>query len=270
MNFMMFYNIGMDKNQYINQGRVEKSDLLSAVLSNLTVIIQLVALGAVGLSNVLELGSLFVFKELVSIANFIILFLSFALIGVYIFYKSNRDYDFSQPEKKGIFRQINQALFGTNLKTPLSKKGEKSFLVTLFIITVVSAFLFLFATYNVKSFSEYVANFGFIQIISYVLFLTCGSVLIFVWIRDQFDKKNQFIGTDFIPNLRGTLIEYGIVITPTVIILQNISLSNSNHAVKIKVQDYERYLITNFDGKNLLAEISEEEYQSILNPKKDT
>lgn len=258
----------MGKEDFIDQRRIDKSDIISAILSNLTVVIQIVALGIVGLSNVLQVSNLFQLKELVNIANFTILFLSFSLIGTYSFFRANKDFPFAQPDKKGVLRQINEKLFGTKIPNPMSRRGEKNFLLILFVITSIASLTFLYSTYRIKSSSiepVEVTN-GFIQIISYSISLVCGSVLIFIWIRDQLDKKNQFTEDNFIPNLRGTLIEYEIVETPKLKIAQNFSISNGNHLIKIEVDKKEKYLITNFDGKRVFGEITEEEYNNIINP----
>jgi len=262
----------MSKEEFIDQRRIDKSDIISAILSNLTVVIQIVALGIVGLSNVLQVSNLFQLKELVNVANFTILFLSFSLIGIYSFFKANKDFPFSQPEKKGVLRQINEKLFGTKVVNPMSRDGEKIFLLVLFVITALSSLVFFYSTYRIKSlFTEPIdITNGFIQIISYSLSLVCGSVLIFIWIRDQLDKKNQFTEDSFIPNLRSTLIEYEIVETPRLKIAQNFSISNGNHLIKIEVGKKEKYLITNYDGKRVFGEITEEEYNNIINPPQST
>lgn len=262
----------MSKEQFANQRQIDKSDILSAILSNLTVVIQIVALGIVGLSNVLQVGSLFQLKDLVNVANFTILFLSFSLIGIYSFFKANRDLTFTQPDKKGVLRQINEKLFGTKLPNPMSRSSEKIFLIVLFLITTISSLIFIYTTYKVKitTGESTDINNGLAQIISYSFALVCGSVLIFVWIRDQLDKKNQFTEDNFIPNLRSTLIEYEIVETPRLKIAQNFSISNGNHLIKIEVGNKEKYLITNFDGKRVFGEITEEEYNNIINPPQNT
>ncbi len=262
----------MSKEQFTSQRQMDRSDIVSAVLSNLTVVIQIVALGIVGLSNVLQVETLFQLREMVNVANFTILFLSFSLIGIYTFLKANKDIEFTQPDKKGVLRQINEKLFGAKLPNPMSRGGEKTFLITLFIITAISSVLFIYSTYRVKSLSVDELNFdnGLIQILSYSLALICGSVLIFVWIRDQLDKKDQFTEDNFISNLRSTLFDYEIVDTPKLKIAQNFSISNGNHLVKIEVGKKEKYLITNFDGKRVFGEITEEEYNNIINPPQTT
>lgn len=262
----------MSKEQFADQRQMDRSDIVSAILSNLTVVIQIVALGIVGLSNVLQVGSLFQLKEMVNLANFTILFLSFSLIGIYSFFKANRDIGFSQPEKKGVLRQINEKLFGTKIPNPMSRGGEKTFLIFLFILTTISSVTFILTTYKVmtSSLEQLDINNGLFQILSYSLALVCGSVLIFVWIRDQLDKKSQFTEDSFIPNLRSTLIDYEIVETPKLKIAQNFSISNGNHLIKIEVDKKEKYLITNFDGKRVFGEISEEEYNNIINPPQNT
>ncbi len=262
----------MSKEQFANQRQMDRSDIISAVLSNLTVVIQIVALGIVGLSNVLQVGTLFQLRDMVNVANFTILFLSFSLIGIYSFFKTNRDIVFTQPDKKGVLRQINEKLFGTKLPNPMSRSGEKTFLIALFLITTIASSLFIYTTYRVKSLSAEELNFdnGLIQILSYSLALICGSVLIFVWIRDQLDKKNQFTEDNFIPNLRSTLFDYEIVDTPKLKIVQNFSISNGNHLIKIEVGNSEKYLITNFDGKRVFGQITEDEYNNIINPPQNT
>ena len=257
----------MSKEQFINQGSIEKSDIVSAILSNLTVVIQIIALGIVGFSNALQIGNLFQLKDLVNVANFITLFISFSLIGIYSFFKANRDFMFKQPDKKGVLRQINEKLFGTKQPDPLSKGGEKRFLLILFCISFISSLSFLYFTFRINSPTLVASDemMGILQIFSYSLALICGSVVIFAWIRDQLDKKKQFTEDSYIPNLRSTLIEYEIVETPKIKILQNFSISNGNHIITIEIESKHKYLITNFDGKRLFGEITEQEYNTFIN-----
>lgn len=258
----------MNKTVFTSTDKIERADFLSAILSNLTVIIQIVALGIIGLSNVLSLKSIFQLSELVNVANFIILFLSFSLISLYSFFKANKDLYFAQPAKKGVIHQINEKLFGTNISNPLGRSGEKKFLLLLFITTCLSTSLFFYSTFQVVTLSlqnsQTIA--GFIQILTYSISLICGSVIIFIWIRDQIDKMSLFTEEKFIPNLRNTLIDYEIVETPKIQILQNLSITNGNHLIKVKVDTNEKYLITNFDGKRIFGEISKNEYEAFINP----
>lgn len=258
----------MNKEQFTTTSQINSRDIVTAILSNLTVVIQVVALGIVGLSNVLRISNLFLFKDLVDVANFTILFLSFSLIGIYSFFKTNPEFPFTQPDKKGVLRQINEKLFGTKIPNPLSKQGEKKLILTLFIITFLSSIIFFYSTFRIKFFPEetWILFYGFTQIMSYSLSLICGSVVIFIWIRDQLDKKNQFTEDSFISNLRNTLIEYEIVETPEIKVQQNFSISNGNHLIKIKLGQDQIFLITNFDGKRIFGEITETEYNNIMNP----
>lgn len=106
--------------------RSNKVDLTSVVISNLAVIIQIVAVGATGLANVLKVDEIFPYRDLVTLANFLVLLLSFSFIGLYNFNKSNKSFVRNQSGRQGFLLQIKYFLFGEQSKSLFDYGSEKN------------------------------------------------------------------------------------------------------------------------------------------------
>jgi len=248
----------------------EKNDLTTAIISNITVVVQIIAVGAIGLADMLKIQNLFQLKELINIANFAILLLSLSLIGLYNYFRTNNDF---RPEvadqEKGLVHLFLEKIFGKRKKSFIVPYGNiKKFLGFLYFLTLVSTFAFFYFTYVVVKNKESlpVTLDGLFQVITYAITLIGGSVIIYVWINDMLDKKQRFTEEDLIPNFKDTLIKYEFIGTPSVKIKQNDSINYGNRLLRIEIGNdgNDRYFETSFDGKRIFREMDKSIYDQFF------
>ena len=249
----------------------EKNDLTTALISNITVIVQIVAVGAIGLADMLKIQDLFQLKELINIANFAILLLSLSLIGLFNYFRTNKDF---KPEitdqEKGWLSLFLEKIFGKRKKSFIVQSGSvKKFLGFLYFLTLISTFGFFYFTYVVvqNKESSLATIDGLFQVISYAVTLICGSVIIYVWINDLLDKKQRFTEEDLVPNFKDTLIKYEFITTPTIKIKQNDPLNYGNRVLRVEIgeEGHDRYFETSFDGKRIFREMDKSVYDRFFN-----
>jgi hypothetical protein len=248
----------------------EKNDLTTAIISNITVVVQIIAVGAIGLADMLKIHDLFQLKELINIANFAILLLSLSLIGLFNYFRTNKDF---KPEvtdqEKGWVSLFLEKIFGKRKKSFIVQSGSvKKFLGFLYFLTLISTFAFFYFTYVVvqnKDSSSATLD-GLFQVITYSITLIGGSVIIYVWINDMLDKKQRFTEEDLVPNFKDTLIKYEFIGTPSVKIKQNDSLNYGNRLLRIEIGDegHDRYFETSFDGKRIFKEMDKSVYEQFF------
>ncbi len=229
-----------------SQPKNENKDIVSALISNLGVLLQIIGVSLVGISDAFGITKVFLESKLLGVMNFFIFISTFSLIATYTFIKDNVPF---------------------NLDINADKtKTDKKVIVVSFVLSTVFFVCFIISTYLITRKSNGSLDLlGLLQILSYTGVLISGTFNIYIWIRDTLSKRNQFNLGDFLPNFIGSLREYGYLNDPKVEIIENQNLSTSYHLVSFRIQKEDiKSVVTSYDGKIIYKELTDDERVTVL------
>lgn len=245
----------------------QKSDLIAIVLSFFAGIIQLFLFIIGTLGQVTGLQKLFINQELVPFSTLLSLIIALCIVGIISFFKKNQEIISSKHTfKPYIF--LRKLFFNetANENYTFSRRTEKRNLFIAGIILVVFSFIFIISTLNHLTSNTYLFidsnNSEVYQTFSFMILWILTPVILFVWIRNEIEQNYQFKPESFIPNLIRSLQNQGFL---RIIIRDDIQTQDGVHLISAKIQNEDKYFITQFDGKRIIRELSEDEYHNILN-----
>lgn len=220
----------MAKASLTGQQREKGNNILSALISNVGIIIQIASVSLVGLSDAFGVTKIFVDTDLLNISNFFIFITTFSMIGTYTFIKNNKN--------------LFSVDFGKD-----QARGDKRLSMLLSFLTTAFFLLFLISTYQIlrKPFIWDSNIVGLFQALSYSGILIAGTLSVFIWIKDEFSKQKQFDPDDFVPNIKDALRDYGHLKEPDIQISENIILGDMNRLITYRINSLDNAQVS-WDG----------------------
>lgn len=227
----------------------QKESLLPNLVSVLPPLVQLIAVVAVGLSDLFKFSSFFFKPELFTLINLSVIFIIISCIG-FLNWRSNR-----------LILQRSQE----NLVDPqLKNYGLLKFL----LIFQIVAFLLLLSSVIIKITEESIKLppplLPYLQYVSYVIFLSVSGIIIYIWLSDFVKRRQAYQREDFIPNLFESLRNQGYISEPGVKITKNQFLQNySSRYVEIMIKNKKYHLTVSLDGLEIYEIYNEDEFKKL-------
>jgi hypothetical protein len=238
----------------------------SSFLAIIPSLAQVVAVIAIAFTDKLGLSKILIKPDLIPLMNVLAILLSLSLIGFLTLWKENSVLKSSVPATHGKIMRWFKKWFVDDLQSPkmpfqVFQSRFGSLIWILFILQIISFLGFIISIF-IDRYS------AFIQLVSYVAFLTLSAGLIFTWAKEITDKSKQFKVDDFMPNLQSTLLSYGIL-NNTLKVGSNTDIGNSRRLVKASIAEKDLYFIVSFDGKQIFYEIDDASYKEYFKLKKE-
>lgn len=248
----------------------QKSDLFAVLLSFLAGIIQLLLFVVGVLSQVTNVPQLFFNPEVVPFVVILSLLVSLCVVGIISFARKNQSLGRPEPRLK-LWKKIRKYVFEDSLPSFFSaQQKEKRNMLIAGTMLIIAAGTFLVSTLNHLSGRQYLFvhsdNAGLLQLFSFGLMWILIPVILFVWISNELEKARQYKPENFISNLIRSLHSHGYI---QIKIESDVQLNDGRHVVRIGLQGEKTHFLTQFDGKRIERELTEEEYNRVFNKKRD-
>jgi hypothetical protein len=230
---------------------IKKDQFWPTLISLLIPLVQLFAVVIVDINSTLRLNELFIYADLLPVANLLALMLIAASIGVYWYRKEN----------------YNWLVWGEDSKqTRFPQKEINTALFTMIIIGVITCLIIITSLILGKSGTlpvEYKDTVAIVQIISYIVFVISIGIVAYIGLSEYSKKQRDFKPEQYLNNLLSSMQFYGTIPRPTIHIKQRTMLQGNQLQilVNLEIGDDEKYLITNYDGKEIIQELPAEEYR---------
>lgn len=234
------------------ENTVRREQFWPTIASIIIPLVQLFAVIIVDINDTLQLRGLFIKAEMLPIANLLTLMLIAACIGAYWYWKENYNW-------VNFGHQQNQPRF-------YQKEVAYSLKITTFFAFVACAFIIVSLVFgrssspNLVVYTDYIA---IIQIISYIAFITSVGIVAYVGLSEYSKKQEDFKPEQYLNNLLSSMQVYGTIPRPVIHIKERGTLSNNRFdiLVNLTIDNNEKYLVTSYDGKEILKELSAAEYR---------
>lgn len=218
----------------------QKSDsILSYVIAIAPALLQLVAVFSKGLVEVIKFDQFVLHPNFINIANLLVILLSLSFISMSSFWDTNK---------------FNLHL-GENF---LSLSGKFWRVLWAFvIIAVLTSISFMAIVLNRNNITSYIEAWSFFQWLSYVLFMTSTSFIVYTLILLKLQEKNsKNLQYNYVPRLLDSLRRNGHVKQPDIII-DSIGDDKSKATVRFGAKGPRYTVKTNFTGE--MTEIHKEQ-----------
>lgn len=195
------------------------SDIISIIVSNLGVLVQIAAISLIGVSSAFGVDKVIDNSDLLRLTNFFVFVVAVSAIGSYSYFATR-----SEGRKSG--------------RGLLFKKLEPYVLLTTSFFSFISFIFFIISSYvliNQANQDKWI--WPLLQIISYSGVMTLASLNVYVWMHNLLKSYSRFRDTDFIDNFKSALRENGYLNDPVLKIIENNVLTNGNRIIVFRIND---------------------------------
>lgn len=251
------------------------------IISILAPLIQLVVVISVSLSNLLNFKDFFMYPQILTLVNFLILFLILSGIGIYWYWRNSFSLFYKQKSPKKIvqkksneqkdsgninFNNDYNATSKTNLEfIPPEQKIFK--LIKSLLITTIILFLIFLSISMLIYFKKFVFPEVLIiipQYVCYSLLLVFNGIILYIWIYEYIQKKQAFKPEHLIPNLINSLQNNGFMEPLKMSIWENIMFTNGiDRKIELELGKKKYVIISNFDGSEIKKVYIKDEYDKL-------
>lgn len=239
-----------------------QESLISTLASIAAPLLQLIAVVSISLSEQLRLTKLLIRPDILPLANFFIILLTLASIGVIATWQNNA---FAIRMSK---RQPDDQ---TSIPFNDAKTTLISNLWKVFLFIEIPALVIFLGTLLIDTGDKYQKLLPMLQYVSYISFMYASGIILFMWLQDFQQTRSRPKIEDFIPNTLNSLRNRGMLNEKQVIISRSILLNdNTTKLVKAEIGNQEYIFTIDFNG-TLIHDIWKEQdapqnIKAILNP----
>lgn len=228
----------------------KREQLWPTIASFVIPAIQLIAVIIVDINDTLQLKVLFINSEILPIANLLALMLIAASIGFYWYWKENYSWLSIGSEKYVSYQ-----------------RKIRNFLLTAIITAVIAAVIIIISLILGRSSLEdserFITFVATVQIISYVIFVYMIGIITYIGLSEYSKKQKDYKPEQYLNNLLSSMQYYGTIPRPNIHVKERKTLFDKqmNTLVNLTINGEEKYLITTYNGKEIVKELSAAEYR---------
>jgi hypothetical protein len=231
-----------------------------AIASVLIPSVQLIAVIIVDVNETLNLENLFLMPNILPIANIFALMLIMIGMGTYWYIKENYHWIYTWNTPNDTDRT----------KVPTEQKRTKNILITSVWIAIVSCITLIISLIVGSSFLKDVTSYFYVisalQVISYISLVSFVGFIAYVGLNEYSKKQKGFKPEQYLTNLRTAMESHGTIQAPKIHIKKRQRTRNNSmeFLIEIEINNEKKYLLTNYDGKEITQELTPDEYRKAI------